>query len=390
MGPMGPGAAKKDAKAGSLEKTLAEALKNNADVRVAEAKLREAEAELNRARMQVMQKVVSLRASLEKQQAEVDHATKTFMRLTQLGKQGAVEASIVDEAQLKLAVAKGKLAELQSEYDVVIGKHQATFWIHMSPAGRPVEVDLDAPGGHERAYQRALLWIMQQQDPDGVWGKAHVTTVWADYLTKVHATPGSTADKLRKALDENVSLSCDNRRLADVVKEFQEKHGVPFVLATQAMGETKVTMKITEAPFGAALEMIEDTLPNVRFAVRDYGVLVTGADRLPAGAVPMHTFWKSRAAAEKAAANQMDVEGEIKAVDEKGELVTINIGSKTGLKKGHNLFLYRLKPKPLFLGEIRILDVNETEAVARPKLQSKTIVITVGDKVSSDLKGDKP
>src|SRR6266478_4733040 len=48
-----------------LTELLDRALKDNPDVRVAEAKLREAEAELNRARLLVMQKVVALQRAVE-------------------------------------------------------------------------------------------------------------------------------------------------------------------------------------------------------------------------------------------------------------------------------------------------------------------------------------
>src|SRR5438067_1042451 len=49
------------AKASELDELLAQALKNNPDIRVAESKLREAEAELYRARMMVLGRVTMLR-----------------------------------------------------------------------------------------------------------------------------------------------------------------------------------------------------------------------------------------------------------------------------------------------------------------------------------------
>src|SRR4051794_33829889 len=50
---------------GSLEDLLDKALRQNADIRAAEAKVREAEAELNRVRHQVLAKVVSLRNDID-------------------------------------------------------------------------------------------------------------------------------------------------------------------------------------------------------------------------------------------------------------------------------------------------------------------------------------
>src|SRR5690348_16019153 len=54
-------------KKSKLEEMLAEALKNNPDIRVAVAKVAEADAELNRTRLQVMQKVVMLHHAIETQ-----------------------------------------------------------------------------------------------------------------------------------------------------------------------------------------------------------------------------------------------------------------------------------------------------------------------------------
>src|SRR5438093_12866113 len=62
--PAKPGAADKKEEqkpaAGSLEDLIAQALRNNPDIRVAEAKVREAEAELNRTQISVAQKVIAL------------------------------------------------------------------------------------------------------------------------------------------------------------------------------------------------------------------------------------------------------------------------------------------------------------------------------------------
>src|SRR6516164_866853 len=60
----------------TLEEMLTRALKDNPDVRVAEAKVREAEAELNRTRLQVTQKVIAVHKALEAQKGLVDLAEK--------------------------------------------------------------------------------------------------------------------------------------------------------------------------------------------------------------------------------------------------------------------------------------------------------------------------
>jgi hypothetical protein len=59
--------------------------------------------------------------------------------------------------------------------------------------------------------------------------------------------------------------------------------------------------------------------------------------------------------------------------------------SDSGLKVGHTLELFRLSPRPQYLGMVRITDVRAKEAVAVPvaKLSSEP---QVGDKFASQIK----
>src|SRR5262249_47498041 len=60
-----------------------------------------------------------------------------------------------------------------------------------------------------------------------------------------------------------------------------------------------------------------------------------------------------------------DVEGVITEADAKTGLVTISIGSDSGINVGHPLEVYRLKPEPKYLGTIRVLDAQAHKAVGR-------------------------
>src|SRR5262249_49519257 len=65
----------------TLEEMLNKALKDNPDIRVAEAKMREADAELNRTRLQVTQKVLIFHHSRESQKAMVKVAEDNLARV---------------------------------------------------------------------------------------------------------------------------------------------------------------------------------------------------------------------------------------------------------------------------------------------------------------------
>jgi hypothetical protein len=80
------------------------------------------------------------------------------------------------------------------------------------------------------------------------------------------------------------------------------------------------------------------------------------------------------------------VQGQIKRVDASNRRVEMTIGSDDGLVVGHELNLFRLSPKPEFLGKIQIVAVDPDQAVG--KVIGKTYQgkkIKEGDIVSSTI-----
>jgi len=78
------------------------------------------------------------------------------------------------------------------------------------------------------------------------------------------------------------------------------------------------------------------------------------------------------------------VEGLILKTDPSG-MVTISIGSDSGLLKGHDLEVFRMNP-PKYLGTIRIMDVRPNEAVGKP-LSKPLGPMQQGDRVASHILG---
>jgi hypothetical protein len=74
--------------------------------------------------------------------------------------------------------------------------------------------------------------------------------------------------------------------------------------------------------------------------------------------------------------------------EKSGDLIRISIGSDAGLEKGHTLDLFRLKPSPQYLGQIRLTDVRAAEAVgvAVDKLKYP---VQKGDFVANDVNAKK-
>jgi hypothetical protein len=374
-----------------LEEMIAQALKNNPDIRVAEAKAHEAEAELNRARLLVTQKVVVLHSRLEVAQAGVQqaeasfrHAELRYKRMKDLQAQKAAGAEVVDEAEAALQSAKAallsakaELAKVEAELPYLLGKQPRTGDAHVDSAAR---------------YLAALA--LQQM----VLQERHDTLRALEGLaTLQNQKGGATADKLRKALDAPFSLRAEAVPLTEVLNLFREsKLGVLIQVKGPTNFTNKVSVSMKEVPFGAALQWLEDALPNHRIVVREYGLLIAPADQLPAGAVPLQMFWKKEDAPKKERpgttgdssknAPKEQVEGEIRAVEK--DLVKINLGSDAGLAKGHTLEVYRMKPQPKYLGTLRILEVSAKEAVGQP-VGRLSDTPKAGDRVASRIVSEK-
>src|SRR5262249_17538189 len=105
---------------------LARALKNNADISVAEAKVRLAEAELHRTQQAVLGKIVTLYAEIDAASKTLSEAEKRVLRLTQLRAQPGGKSIVTDE-EFGMALVthdkyKAELAVKKAELSVLIGK----------------------------------------------------------------------------------------------------------------------------------------------------------------------------------------------------------------------------------------------------------------------------
>jgi hypothetical protein len=81
------------------------------------------------------------------------------------------------------------------------------------------------------------------------------------------------------------------------------------------------------------------------------------------------------------------VEGEVKQVDPTNRKIVMTIGSDDGLVMGHELFVFRTKPRAEYLGKVQIIAVDPDQAVGRVvgnTNQGKKI--REGDIVSSTVK----
>src|SRR5260370_31787658 len=104
-----------------LEEMLQQALRNNPDIRVAEAKVAEAEAELNRTGLVIMQKVVLYNTNLADAKAKVAGAERRLERVVAANRAVAVSAEEIQIAETELQTAKANLAKVEAELPLLLG-----------------------------------------------------------------------------------------------------------------------------------------------------------------------------------------------------------------------------------------------------------------------------
>ena len=66
------------------------------------------------------------------------------------------------------------------------------------------------------------------------------------------------------------------------------------------------------------------------------------------------------------------------------DVVSVSVGSDSGVLKGHTLEVFRLQPTPKYLGTIRITDVRPNEAVGKP-ISKPLDPIKEGDHVAAKI-----
>lgn len=292
----GQGVSKKDASKepskptpGSLEDTLDKALRNSADIKAAEAKVREAEAQLNVVRQQVLTKATSLHSDLNLAKRMLIVAEQALATQEQLVKMGAPgrTAETVLAAQALVEKHRGEVEKLETELKSLRGEFPVKS-VAFSPDGGSIYVK-----GFDGAVR---LW-------DTKTGALldDVTTAAGVWWAHVDGTARSTvqppmAERIRALLDQEVELT-GNPPLGQAVGAVlaAAKSDVPVrTILNQVQMELRADLPKGKLPVGAWIQAIEDTDAKVVVVVRDYGLLVTMKDRVPTNAVGVSELWKSK------------------------------------------------------------------------------------------------
>jgi hypothetical protein len=390
------------ANSASLDEMLTDALKNNPDIQVAEAKVRESEAQLNRVRLQVTQKLITLRSSIESQKAAVEQARAAHERMNKM--KGAVSVEDIGQAGTVLLDQEAKLAALDAELQSLLGRSPRARTgpaaggpgIGVSRTNSLISAVAFSPDGR----------VVSAQGVDGkvrLWDAQTGKQITAEFETESRkATSGPIADRIRQALDKPISLKAQNKGLHDIVAMLrQAAPGIPFQVAVTENIAAPTEIVFDSMALGAILQAVEDSFQAVagdslRMYVRDYGILVTTVAMAPAGAVSVHEFWKGGRSGggssdptktgKGTVAVPAGTEGTVTRIGPEAGLLTITLGTDAGVQKGVTLEVYRLKPEPKYLGKVEVIEVHPDNSVAKPVGRSSS-PIEVGDRVTTSVHG---
>jgi hypothetical protein len=389
-----------------LEEMIQQALRNNADIRVAEAKVAEAEAELNRTRQQVMQKIVLHNASVDSAKAVVQEAEDRLNSMVDANNRVRNAYSIADirRAEHTVLSKKAELAKIEVELPLLLGtpaqgkttdraiEKSLEWW-------RRVSLDLTGDPNAWRDVPGDLV-----QDPETKkWyktlGESDETSATAraiEALSAAHLKPpvqGPMAERIKKALDHEMKVSFHGKPLEVLDSLLQQIEGVPHRIQWpegDVVGPATIDLTFKEpVALGAIFQAYQDSVASsMRLVVRDYGILVTDDKHVPPGAPLLYDVWKGgkEKKTEKVEKTTDKVEGKITSLDLPSKLVKVSVGSDAGLKKGDTLEVYRLDPNgPKYLGQLKVVEVKPTEAVAHPGTAGKDGDLKVGDNVTNQL-----
>jgi hypothetical protein len=236
----------------SLDNILTEAMNNNPHIIAAKAQVALDEAKLNSARMEVARQIVELHGQLTVAQDALANAEQQLDRMNKLGQANAVSMQEMGNVRLAVTTAKAKVDAINNELRYQSGK-----------AGPLTSRTATAIQGTVTTY--ALSSSSSQ-------------------AASREQPKGPVIEKLFAAMDKKTEINFKDIPLAELMKFLQSSMEVGIMFDPSAVNyspadpSTPITLEFKPAiPYGAVLQALEDKT-ELRFVVRDYGLLLTSKE----------------------------------------------------------------------------------------------------------------
>jgi hypothetical protein len=235
----------------TLEEALTRAMDNNPEIITAKAKLQLAEAELNAAQLEITKKVINLWQELRRLRDTIALVKRQADYATEAYKSGQLNPLDLTKAQTPLIDAQAKAAQIENDLHYLIGRRALS-------------------AGSGRVSQAA-------NSHGGIAG------------TRSPELPrGPLVEKIREALLKPAELDVTEMAVKDVVQTLSDLHRVIMVIDRKAFDDAgiqhdmPITLNLKGITFAALLQAFEDQNSELRFVVRDYGILLTTPEQAKA------------------------------------------------------------------------------------------------------------
>jgi hypothetical protein len=260
---------------------IAAALANDADVKMAKAKIQLAEAELTKARQTVTLRVVTLKGKIEQLKGELKSAETRYALIAQSVKAGAETQSALHDPRDKLEAAKAALAAAEAELKLLTGSATTS-------------------GTADSAYDKTVTSALQHLGVSVASDAAaleRLTRYMAvmDLVQARAAVKGPIPDRIRAALDKPVKLGAKGEKVtfAQAAATFKKEAGLDIPVREQAKLNAIIS-EGEELPVGAWFQLFADGNLDARFLVREYGLLIAPKEMAPPDALGVVEFWKQK------------------------------------------------------------------------------------------------
>lgn len=264
---------------------IAAALANDADLKMARAKLQLAEAELAKAKQAVTLRVLTLKAQIESLKVERD-ASMERVRLSEARvREGVEPKTLLADARIAYEKVNRALATADAEWKLLTtgdgtDAHKVIRAFELSDkVTRVFELtDVVTEGGAatERllAVQRLLAQARAAKPP-----------------------VGPVSDRLRAALDKPVKLGKkgDTIQVTEAMDVIKRETALDVSIRGLESFRAALALEGEELPAGAWFQLIQDQFGIVPY-VREYGILFADKKDAPADAVALVEFWKQKPA----------------------------------------------------------------------------------------------
>jgi hypothetical protein len=295
-------------KADPTDAAVAAALRNDPDVKVAQAKMQLAEAELAKAKQVVVVKVMALVAKIKELQPEVEQFQERAAWADRMTKLGYMSATQAQAERSKLESAKAALAKAQTELKLLTGDDRAAL-----------KAWLEETADHDAATA-GLLWLSRIERYERSFQTQSAAAALLAAIGERQSVKGPIPDRIRTALDKPVTLAAKGEKVSfdKALEVFRKSAGLDVPVRgalplrpvhdpknpnEMKSGPIEIVSEGEELPVGAWFQLFEDNavfpqrggnMLRFRFYVREYGLLVSSSDAAPPDAPTLTDFWKQK------------------------------------------------------------------------------------------------